>query len=64
MTGVQTCAFRSRAVDTLGLSARGHAKVARVSATIAALAGVDEIGPDHLSEALSYRRPAELALAA
>jgi magnesium chelatase family protein len=54
----------ARAVDSLGLSARGHAKVGRVAATIAALAAADAIGAEHVSEALSYRRPTELALAA
>jgi magnesium chelatase family protein len=50
-----------RAVDSLPLSARGRAKVARVAATIAALAGAPAVGPEHLAEALSYRSPAELA---
>jgi magnesium chelatase family protein len=50
----------SRAVDTLPLSARGRARVARVAVTIAALAGVGEVGTEHVAEALSYRSPAEL----
>jgi magnesium chelatase family protein len=50
----------ARAVDTVPLSARGRGRVARVAATIAALARAPEIGPDHLAEALSYRAPAEL----
>jgi magnesium chelatase family protein len=50
----------SRAVDTLPLSARGRARVARVAVTIAAVAGEGEVGTDHLAEALSYRSPAEL----
>jgi magnesium chelatase family protein len=50
-----------RAVDTLPLSARGRGKVARVAATIAALAGATAVGPEHVAEALSYRSPAELA---
>jgi magnesium chelatase family protein len=50
----------ARAVDTVPLSARGRGRVARVAATIAALSGAPEIGPDHLAEALSYRAPAEL----
>jgi magnesium chelatase family protein len=54
----------ARAVDRLGLSARGHARVGRVSATIAALAGASEVGPEHVAEALSYRSPLELPLAA
>ena len=54
----------SRAVERLPLSARGRARVARVSATVAALAGAAEIEPEHLAEALSFRTPNELAAAA
>jgi magnesium chelatase family protein len=48
-----------RAVERLPLSGRGHARVARVAATIAALAGADVVLPEHVAEALSYRLPAE-----
>ena len=51
----------ARAVDTLPLSARGRARVLRVAATIAALAGADAIEPQHVAEALSYRAPPELS---
>ena len=54
----------SRAVDRLPLSARGRARVARVARTAAALAGAEEVGPEHVAEALSYRTPNELAAAA
>jgi magnesium chelatase family protein len=50
----------SRAVERLPLSARGRARVARVARTAAVLAGVDEVGPEHLAEALSFRSPTEL----
>jgi magnesium chelatase family protein len=50
-----------RAVDALPLSARGRAKVGRVAATIAALAGEDAVTPEHVAEALSYRSPTELS---
>jgi magnesium chelatase family protein len=53
----------SRAVERLPLSGRGRARVARVAATIAALAGADETAPEHVAEALAYRSPAELAAA-
>jgi magnesium chelatase family protein len=48
------------AVDRLGLSGRGRARIARVAATIAGLAGDETVRPPHLAEALAYRTPAEL----
>ena len=53
-------ALLTRAVERLPLSGRGRARVARVAATIAALAGADVVAPEHVAEALSYRAPAEL----
>jgi magnesium chelatase family protein len=53
-------ALLDRAVDSLGLSGRGRARVARVASTIAALAASAETAPEHVAEALSYRAPAEL----
>jgi magnesium chelatase family protein len=53
-------AVLTRAVESLPLSGRGRARVARVAATIAALAGSDVARPDHVAEALSYRAPREL----
>ena len=50
-----------RAVDTLPLSARGRARVLRVAATIAALAGTEAVEAQHVAEALSYRAPRELS---
>lgn len=52
-----------RAVDTLPLSARGRARVARVAVTVAALAGSPRVLNEHVAEALSYRSPSELAQA-
>jgi magnesium chelatase family protein len=52
----------TRAVERLALSGRGRARVARVAATIAALAGADAVSGDHVAEALSYRMPAELSV--
>jgi magnesium chelatase family protein len=52
-------ALLSRAVDRLPLSARGRTRVARVAATIAALAGADRVEAAHVAEALAYRVPNE-----
>jgi magnesium chelatase family protein len=49
----------TRAVERLSLSGRGRARVARVAATIAALADAAAVEAEHLAEALSYRPPAE-----
>jgi magnesium chelatase family protein len=51
----------SHAVERLPLSGRGRTRVARVSRTIAALAGSDAVLPEHVAEALAYRSPRELA---
>jgi magnesium chelatase family protein len=56
-------ALLSRAVERLPLSARGRARVARVAGTAAALSGSDEVEPEHVAEALSFRTPNELAAA-
>jgi magnesium chelatase family protein len=56
----QASELLSRAVERLPLSARGRARVARVARTAALLADADEVGAEHVAEALSFRSPAEL----
>ncbi|GMU32197.1 MAG: YifB family Mg chelatase-like AAA ATPase [Planctomycetia bacterium] len=45
-----------QAMTELGLSARAHDKVLRISRTIADLAGSQRILPEHVSEAVNYRQ--------
>jgi magnesium chelatase family protein len=58
--GEESAQLLTRAVERLPLSGRGRARVARVAATIAALAAAETIEPEHLAEGLSYRPPREL----
>ena len=58
--GNEARSLLTAAVERMSLSGRGRARVARVACTIAALAGAEEIGANHLAEALSYRIPPEL----
>jgi magnesium chelatase family protein len=44
-----------QAIAKLGLSARAYSRVLKVARTIADLAGVPEITPVHVSEAIQYR---------
>ena len=45
----------ARAVDSLALTGRGFDRAIKVARTIADLDGADQIAPEHVAEALSYR---------
>jgi len=45
-----------QAITELGLSARAHDKVLRLARTIADVEAAKDIGPEHLSEAIQYRK--------
>lgn len=45
-----------QAMIEFGLSARAHDKICKVARTIADLAGAGQIAPEHVAEAISYRK--------
>jgi len=53
---VEGVALLRRAISRLGLSARGYHRVLKVARTIADLECADELGAEHIAEAIQYRR--------
>ena len=45
-----------QAMTQLGLSARAHDKILRIARTMADLESVEDIQPQHITEAIHYRR--------
>ena len=52
---VESALYLKQCIHTLGLSARAYDRILKVARTIADLEGAQEIGMEHLAEAVQYR---------
>lgn len=53
--GEESESLMKGAFDSMGLSARSYDRILRVARTIADLSGEENIGPEHIAEAIQYR---------
>ena len=53
--GADAAGLLRAAYDSMGLSARGYDRVMRMARTVADLAGSEEIGAEHIAEAIQLR---------